>query len=166
MSIKAVPHSLPHPRLFNHQVYFPISSTPLNGWQSIFARLSEKVPQLHPLYGISIVELYVRLLCGLVFYLSPGSAALRPGHSSTQQEPSKPPAAAAEADLQQGRHSTVLWGMSSAPLGAWTEVRRSLKGTDGWTVCGQGFLWKAIQRILWQRLRQLITRPLILFPAV
>lgn len=47
-----------------------------------------------------------------------------------------------------------------------TEVRRGLGGTDGWTVRGQGFLWKAIQRILWQRLCQLITSPLTLSPAV
>lgn len=95
-------------------------------------------------------------------YLSPGSTALRPGQSSTQQGSCKSPAAAAWADLQQGCHSTILWGMSLAPCGVggwggggggcWTEVSCGLKGTDGWTVRGQCFLWKAIQRILWQRL--------------
>lgn len=53
--------------------------------------------------------------------------------------------------------------MSPAPLGGWAEVRRGLKGTDGWAVCGHCFLWKAIERILWQRLCQLITSPLTLF---
>lgn len=121
-------------------------------------------PQLDTLCWISIVGPEVRLLWGPVFYLSPGTAALRPGHSSAQQGPRKSPVAAAVADLQQGRHSTLSRGMSPAPVGGgWTEVRCGLQGTDGWTVCGQCFLWKAIQRVLWQGLCQLLASPLTLF---
>lgn len=95
-------------------------------------------PQLSALYWISIVEPEVAPLCGPVFYLSPGSAALRPGHGSARQGARKLPAAAAYADLQQGCHSTVLRGMTPALSGGRAQLRRGLKGNRrmdrAWTV--------------------------------
>lgn len=101
---------------------------------------------------------------GPAIHLSPGRAAPRPGHSRGPPPnwPLLPPRLTRNrAAIQAPREECLRhrWEVE-------TEVRRGLKGTDGWTVRGQGFLWKAIQRILWQRLCQLITSPLTLFPAV
>ena len=114
------------------------------GWGSCLPLWNK--PQLDTLCRIRIVEPEVALLWGPLFYLSPGSAVLRPGHSSTQQGPCKSPVAAAWADLQQGCHSSILWGMSPAQKEGGAERKMWFKGNRQmnhvWTVFPLKSHWK------------------------
>lgn len=75
---------------------------------------------------------------GPAIHLSPGRAALRPGHSGGP--PNWP--LLLPPRLTHNR-AAIHAPCEECLLHRWeveTEVSRGLKGTDGWTVRGQGFL--------------------------
>lgn len=125
------------------------------GWESHKGSLKIKKSQLHAFYCISIVEPGV-MAPGRV-HVSPGRAALRPGHSGGPPKrpllPPRPTHNRAAIHVPRRNAFCTVGRLKRKLAVVWREQ------TDGRGVDRVSFE-KATQRILWQRLRQLITSPL------